>query len=451
MPHWTVNLNWTVEVLSRNSVVISALLVIAWWLAPVAFAPGLLPPSGFTRSAVAQDNFNKLSSQHLDLITDLPLDDSLRELPEVFDAALPMWCKFFGVDESETKNWRASVCIMLDRQRFKTAGLLPDELPEFPHGYQWNDAMWVVEQPTQYYRRHLLLHEGTHWFMFRKFGSAGPPWLMEGTAEWLATHRWDDGKLQLGIIPRSRADVPMWGRITLIQDQLAQGIAPSMETILRYDNRAHQSVDAYAWSWAAVIFLSQNPHTQKAFMSLFDDQLRNDATPTKQLLRAIQPRKAMIRAEWSAMLTGIEYGFRPERELVVLDHRARPLTAPVTVKISAAKGWQSAGVTVANGDTIQFTASGQFIVGTAPKPWKCEADGVTLRYVQGQPLGKLLMAIATPKTEEPPKSQTLPVIPLGAQRTIQADASGQLLLRVNDYGAELEDNSGEITVTITPS
>ena len=397
----------------------------------------------------AQDNFNKLHSQHLDLITDLPLDDSLRELPEVFDAAVAQWCKFFAVDESETKDWRATVCIMLDRERFKTAGLLPGKLPAFPHGYQWNDDMWVVEQPTPYYRRHLLLHEGTHWFMFRKFGSAGPPWLMEGTAEWLATHRWTDGQLQLGIIPHSRDDVPMWGRITRIHEQLDQGVAPSMEAILRYDNRAHQSVDAYAWSWAAVVFLSQHPHTKKAFMDLFDDQLRNDAVPTKQLQRELQSRKAMIRAEWSAMLTGLEYGFQPQRELVQLDHRAKPLTAPVTIKLLADKGWQTTGVTVTAGQAIQIQATGRYVVGKEPKPWICEPAGVTLRYVKGQPLGKLLMAIATPKPEEPEFSQTLPITPVGSQAKVNAASAGHLLLRINEFGADLDDNSGELSVSIT--
>lgn len=416
-----------------------------------AWALGALIFLGLTQALAGQENFNKLSSQHLDLVTDLPLDDSLRELPAVFDAAIPLWCKFFGVDESETKDWRASVCIMLDRSRFKTAGLLPAELPEFPHGYQWNDDMWVVEQPTQYYRRHLLLHEGTHWFMFRKFGSAGPPWLMEGTAELLATHRWSNGKLQLGIVPRSREDVPMWGRITRIQEQLDDGVAPSMESILRYDNRAHQSVDAYAWSWAAVVFLSQNPQTKKAFMGLFNGELRNDNVPTKQLLREILPRKAMIRAEWSAMLTGLEYGFQPERELPRYDHRAKPLTAPVTVSISASKGWQSTGVNVASGQAIQIHASGRTIVGSEPKPWECEADGITLRYVRGQPLGKLLMAIAAPQPEEPQFSQALPVIPVGSKLEFKAEAAGQLMLRVNEYGAELDDNSGELTVTLSPA
>jgi hypothetical protein len=403
---------------------------------------------GISDSQAQDGKFNKLSSQHLDLVTDLPLDESMRELPAVFDAAIPLWCKFFEADESECKDWRATVYIMLDRSRFKAAGLIPDRLPNFPHGYQWNDEMWVVEQPSQYYRRHLLLHEGTHWFMSRKFGSAGPPWLMEGTAEWLATHRWQNDQLQLGIIPHSKEEVPMWGRITLIQEQLAQGTAPSMESILRYDNRAHQSVDAYAWSWAAVIFLSQNPHTKKSFLGLLNDQLRSDATPTKKLLRDIQPRKAQIRAEWSGMMTGIEYGFRPEREMVQLDHRAKPIAAATTVKVAADKGWQATGLNVSSGQTIQVQATGRYIVGSSPKPWECEPEGVTLRYVQGQPLGKLLMAIAAPKPEEPEHTQTLPVTPIGAGGKFTIDTSGQLLLRINDYGAGLDDNSGEATVSI---
>ncbi len=164
-------------------------------------------------SLPAQDGFNRLSSQHLDLITDLPLDESLRELPAVSMQLLPQWCKIFGVAESETKNWRASVCIMLDERIVSGPRVVTGQSTGFPYGYQWNDEMWIVEQPRSIIVAHLLLHEGTHWFMFRKFGSAGPPWLMEGTAEWLATHRWNEGQLQLGIIPRSREDVPMWGRI----------------------------------------------------------------------------------------------------------------------------------------------------------------------------------------------------------------------------------------------
>ena len=43
--------------------------------------------------------------------------------------------------------------------------------------------LWLHDQPTAYYRRHLLLHEGTHVFMASFLGGCGPGWYMEGTAE----------------------------------------------------------------------------------------------------------------------------------------------------------------------------------------------------------------------------------------------------------------------------
>lgn len=405
--------------------------------------------SSSTRGA-AEDGFERLSGQHLELITDMPVDASIRELATVFDAAMLEWCRMFHVDPVEVVQWRAQVSLMLDRQRFKAAGLLPDSLPPFPHGFQWNDDLWVVEQPSQYYRRHLLLHEGTHWFMFRKFGSAGPPWLMEGVAEWIATHRWQEGKLQLGIIPKSREDVPMWGRISLIQQQLDDGLAPSLETILRYDTRAHQSTDAYAWSWAAVIFLQHHPSTKTAFGQLLKGQLKSDATATKQLQRALQPRKALLRAEWSAMLTGLDYGFVPDRELVQLDHRTNPLTQATSVAITADKGWQTTGISVAVGQKFHVRATGRYIVGLQPKPWECEPAGVTLRYQRGEPLGKLLLTIAEPQMTEAEFSQSLPIVPVGADATITATVSGQLLVRINETGAQLDDNSGNLSVTLTP-
>jgi hypothetical protein len=400
--------------------------------------------------AAENDGFQRVSGKHIEIVTDLPLDDSIRELPEVFDAAVAEWCRIFHVPAEEAAGWRTTACLMGARERFTAAGLLPSHLPPFPHGYQWGDDLWVVEQPSPYYRRHLLLHEGTHWFMVRKFGSAGPPWLMEGLAEWLATHRWQNGQLQMGIIPHSPDDVPMWGRITLIQQQLADGLAPSLETIMHYDARAHQSTDAYAWSWAAVVFLMHDPRTHKAMEKLLEGPLSSDATPTNELMRSLQSQKSLMRAEWSAMLTGLDYGFKPERELVELNHRTEPLTQATTVTVRADKGWQASGISVRAGQRYRVSARGRYTVGTDPKPWICEPDGVTLRYRNGQPLGKLLLAVATPQPKEPEFSQPLAIVPVGADAQVKAALPGEVLLRINETGAELDDNSGELSVTIEP-
>lgn len=423
------------------------------WIGLLAFALALgigLHGRRCLGQASQGDGFQRVSGTNIEIITDAPLDDSVRELASVFDAAIPEWCRVFNVDPVEAGQWRATAYLMIARERFKAAGFLPASLPPFPHGYQWGNDLWVVEQASQYYRRHLLLHEGTHWFMVRKYGSAGPPWLMEGLAECLATHRWQNQQLQMGIIPGSREEAPLWGRIPLIQEQLGDGFAPSMATILRYDGKAHQSAEAYAWSWAIVLFLQNHPSTQAAFKRLLEGQLRDDATSTNELLRSIQARRPLVRAEWSAMLTGLDFGFDPERELVQLDHRSQPLTEPTGLTVSAARGWQASGIQVSAGQKFRITATGRYVVGTQPKPWQCEPSGVTLRYHRGQPLGKLLLAIATPQAKEPEFSEELPIVPVGDDAQVTATAAGQILLRINETGAGLNDNSGELRVMLAP-
>src|SRR5207237_7879020 len=107
------------------------------------------------------------------------------ELPAVFDAAIPQWVAYFGVEKTLWPDWRMNGFLIVDKERFRRAGVLPETLPEFSHGYSYGYELWMNEQPSDYYRRHLLLHEGTHGFMNTVLGSCGPPWYMEGTAELL--------------------------------------------------------------------------------------------------------------------------------------------------------------------------------------------------------------------------------------------------------------------------
>ena len=119
---------------------------------------------------------------------------------------------------------------MTDKARFAAAGLLADNLPPFQSGYSRSDGkqFWLLEQPSDFYRRELLLHEGTHCFMFTVLKGAGPPWYKEGMAEYLGTHRWQDGRLTLGYMPRSREEVPYWRRIW--HHSRRRGTAPGAAT-----------------------------------------------------------------------------------------------------------------------------------------------------------------------------------------------------------------------------
>lgn len=413
---------------------------------------GVLPrrrPPAIDEQRARRSGLRKRSSRHLTLYTDLPPSAAVDELPAAFDGAVPQWCQYFQIGADRAAAWHMTAYLMADKERFRQAGLLPDRLPPFLHGYQRDAEIWLYEQPADYYRRHLLLHEGTHAFMEWFVGACGPPWYREGVAELLATHRWEEGRATLGYFPRTREETPHWGRIKIIQDDLAAHRGKLPEEVMQYDHAAHLHVEPYAWCWAWAVFLDSDPFTRPKFRDLrrytadgeerFNERFRG-------WLDAEWPRLLM---QWKLFIYNLDYGYSLERERIE-PRPARPLPAAgAEVAVAADRGWQSTGIRLAAGTTYRVEAWGRFQVADQPRTWWCEPNGVTLRYHRGLPLGILLGAIVD---EEAPSCDITPLLrpdPLGLRREATAERSGTLYLRINDSPAALGDNAGSASVRIT--
>jgi hypothetical protein len=96
---------------------------------------------------------------------------------------------------------------------------------------------------------------------------------------------------------------------------------------------------------------------------------------------------------------------------------------------------------------LVIEGKGAYSVCDKPKPWRCEAAGVTLEYYRGEPLGKLMMTVAGPQEKEQ-FSQPIEVIAVGDQLEFTATRSGELHFRINESSRGLGDNSGTVTVTV---
>jgi len=195
--------------------------------------------------------------RHIRLVTDLADSDQLNRWVATFDDAVPQWARYWNRDADAVKDFRVTAYLMVDKSAFVAKGVLPRSLPDFRHGYQSGDSLWVNHQPSDYYNAHLLLHEGAHAIAAHFFGGGGPPWYSEGTAEWLSVH--ETAPTRIGIIPESPESVIGWGRLELIAAGRDANRIPSIESVMRYGDTAHRDVEPYAWSWLAVALMETYP------------------------------------------------------------------------------------------------------------------------------------------------------------------------------------------------
>jgi hypothetical protein len=397
---------------------------------------------------IAAAGIRKLKGKHIDLYTDLPAAAAIDELPQVFDAAVPLWCGYFGHDPAEVAEWKLVGSVMKDKDRFVGAGLYLESLPDFPNGFNVGSQVWLFDQESDYYRRHLLLHEGTHAFMLRWLGGAGPPWYMEGMAELLGTHHWAAGQLALGIVPRSREEVPYWGRIKIVKDETAAGRDQALIDIMRYDAHAHLKVEAYGWCWAASAFLDQHPLTQSAFRELKANTRDRTIEFSKRFYEQVKDDWPAITEDWQIFVADCDYGYDVPRAAVVRKPAIELPSAGATITLATDRGWQSTGYRLQAGKSYRLAASGRYKIAATPQPWPCEAGGITLRYAGGQPLGMLLAGLSDLEGEPSTITPLTTPQPIGLGSEIEPMKAGTLYLKINEPASGLADNTGTLTVTV---
>lgn len=397
----------------------------------------------------------RLAGRHLELFTDVPSSPSVDELPLVFDLAVDRWVEYFGIRPKVIGNWQVRGYLIRERPKFASLGVLLAGHENYLNGYALGSELWFDEQQSDYYRRHLFLHEGTHSFMLSAFGSAGPGWYMEGMAELLGTHRWEHHTLTLGIMPPDRESAALWGRVKLVREAVAAGRPLTLGQVLSIDNRQALSVEAYTWCWALCKFLDAQPRYSAKFHLLPRIVDRPDFT--RRFRRAFRDQWSDLEFDWNAYIAELDYGYDFERAAV--EHQTVAARAERSPFILAAdRGWQATPWRLRAGQQYRVTAEGRYQIADDGQPWPCEPGGVTIRYHAGEPLGKLLgvlrplaqKKLAQKKGDEQlaPHGDPFHPLPLGLSGLVQPAVDSQLYLRVNDSCAELSDNRGALTVRL---
>lgn len=384
----------------------------------------------------------RLNGRHVDFYTDLPSTPETDSVVEALDRAVPLLCHYFSIPEAAYESWRIEAFLMNEREPFEIFGALTGA-PEFANGYSLYNRIWVFDKKQGYYNRFLLLHELVHTFMDEVFGSLEPRWYSEGIAEYLALHRWDGQTLTLGIFPENAEEIAGFGRIDRIRSEAQKQNIAEPKTVFQFDYRDYEDVGTYAWSWGMVTLLARDGRYAD-FLALMP-YLMTRPDPTAEFLR-LSGAGATLATDWRDFVTTIDYGY--DFGATRLDYTpGKPLgQEPATLELSVTGGgWQNSHIALDKSQSVEISASGRFRVGDQRRKLPCEANGITIRYVGGRPMGTLLATIIAD-----PADGTLPITPIGTGARLTAEKAGTLYFRLNLPPGEITRGEGTVRIEIAP-
>ncbi|MCE9630842.1 MAG: hypothetical protein K8S94_09050 [Planctomycetia bacterium] len=395
-----------------------------------------------------------LESTHLVLATDRPArdGDGVDDLPRVFDEAFAAWCRHYRLPPESLRTWRAFGCLVVDRERFRTAGLLPDAIPEFVNGFCDRNRFWLMDQSNSAYRRHLLLHEGVHAFTLTVRSLATPTWYNEGIAEYLATHRLEGvgnaGRYVPTPMPDRATDVEQLGRIENLRDVHAAGTAPALADVLATPPGHHTRIADYASSWAAVAMFAGHPAYATAFRELERGTLDAEFNTRLAALPGYDPPRAA--RDFEAFIDDLDYGYDFARSAI--DWSAgSALESKQRIDVAAGRGWQNAGFALAKGRRYDLLATGRCTIGSMKDATiESEADGISLDWYRGRPLGRLLAAQWVDRPADGGRPRFM-ILGDGARATLTAVTDGPLYVKLNEPPGSLADDKGSLAVDIQPA
>ncbi len=401
-----------------------------------------------SRTAAADDSIRVVRGKHIVLKADTGSDELLNDLVDAFDAAVEQWRQFWQVPTGGLDNWAVDAFLIEDRERFRQTGELPPGR-NFPFGFASGEKVWVMRQPSDYYTRHLLLHEGAHAVQIHLFGGTGPSWYAEGMAELLGVHRGHGSSVRVGIVPPTREAVPYWGRFKLMAAARQAGNVPTLETVLGYPLDLRSDVESYGWSWAAVSLLTQYQTYRPIALRAARNGNDHAAAFTRALKQPLDSVWPIVQARWRVLTATMDYGFDWQRERVDLAISDRLWSgAALQLSVRADRGWQSAGVRFPPGASVSISATGRCTLADEPKPWISEPPGVTIRFANDRPLGQLLVAVVPNQTIETDRLEPLEVHAVDPRRELQIKRHSWLLFRINDDLGDLGNNRAGYQVTL---
>ncbi len=381
----------------------------------------------------------------LTLISDLPVSDCnmLLEISRQLD--LTWNTEFRETDSLQTPIQNDWFAFVIDSPiRFEHVGLMPGEKIGLLHGLQLGNRVWLRQQESEYYLRHLFVHEAIHRRMMEQSDSqsSGTLWWHEGSAELWATHDFDSttGETRFGVVPAVRDRFPGWAHYERIERLSHEGNLPSIRELIGYrDQDFGDRRGGYALAWAMCQFLKSHPFTQVAYQQMYRlDDWSRIPVHVERLLN----ERPELELEWRLCLSRLNW------ESVARGHLFEPIERLETPSmIPTATGRYYFANVDAHGEVdVSVVVQGQIHVRFEGHDVAISPTGITARYIDGFPAGALIATVY--QQGQSGDNPFLSRFAIGDSKTIQLPAGSQLVFGVNDRGLEFQPEPGSYSVKV---
>lgn len=430
-------------------------------------------------SVLAKYGLRKIESKRLLLLTDSN-DPELDELPILADQLFHALQDWFGElpPAADDSDFQVLGHLMIDRGKFRAAGLLPDESFSIRHGRHLRYAFWAGYPDTAYYRRHLALHEFVHCYMTCESDALGvpPPWYLEGMAELFGTHSVVvDGandeviglteagfkkaspgsgiKATFAVMPAAAEGFEGWGRIRAFREtfaaadhqQLVELQVPTFNEVVPKFVAVFESPFQYSSSWAVCWFLKHHPDAVDVMPALAKQSTYSGFVAEWERQRNEFGNRLAV--DWLLFSEQLDFGFDPDRCFPVhgsFESSSSDLpSSSKSVRLLAQQGWQDTGVVVRSGFTVELQCEGHCVVNETTEPWESSPDGISIEYYRGHRLGQVVAVLVSANGK-----QITDRIPIGSAAQYTAGFDGRIWLQVNDASNARSNNRGNYQVQL---
>ena len=263
----------------------------------------------------------------------------------------------------------------------------------------------------------VVQHEAVHGFCFLTFQGTGPLWYAEGMAEMGQYWKPDDESVSAN---------------PAVIGYLRSRSAHPLKSIINAKQIEGESWKAYAWRWALCHFLATNPNYAEKFRRLGVGLMKE--TPRASFENTWRQQANELTFEYEQFLQHLESGLRADLIAWEWDYENKVTgTRAVQRKISAARGWQSTGAILKEGEIYETRAKGK---------WKLSAEhpGINANGAadgQGRLIGVIMKDYELSEEFE-----------LGTDPDFTASSDGVLYVRCRERMSQIADNQGEMEFAI---